>query len=104
MKCIIIFDAFNLHSYPIRMEKTSPSSHICSTDKNESTGIIVNENFSRSCSTDEDESKGIIVNKSLFQSCTADEEELCSMEEDKSGCTIKRQKDTNNEVTYDVTN
>ena len=31
-----------------------------------------------------------------------DEEELCSTEEDKSECNIKKQKDANNEVTYDV--
>ena len=55
----------------------------------------------QSCSTDEDESKGIIINENLLRSCFVDE---CSTEEDKSECDIKKQKDANNEVTYDVPN
>ena len=58
----------------------------------------------QSCSTDEDESKHIIVNKTLSQICSTEEGELCSTEEYKSECTITKQKDANNEVTYDVPN
>ena len=55
-------------------------------------------------STDKDESKGIIVNKTLLQSCSTDKDKLCSTEEDKSECAIKKQEDTKNEVIYDVPN
>ena len=33
-----------------------------------------------------------------------DEDVLCSTEEEKSECTVKKQKYTKNEVTYDVPN
>ena len=39
-----------------------------------------------------------------MQNCSAEENELSSMEEEKSECAIKKQKDANNEVTYNVTN
>ena len=45
-----------------------------------------------------------MVNEYLSQNCSVEENELISMEEDKSECAIKKQKDANNEVTYDVTN
>ena len=51
---------------------------------------------------DEDTSKDIIANENLSQSCSTDEDELCSTEEDKLECTITKQKDANNEVTYYV--
>ena len=56
-------------------------------------------NLSQSCSTDEGVSKGIIVNETLSQSCFVNK---CFKEEDKSECTIKKQKDTKDEVTYDM--
>ena len=83
---------------------TALSLYVYSTDEDESKGIIVHGNLLQSCSTDEDESKGIIVNKTLLQSCSTYEDELCSTEEDKLECTIKKQEDTKNEVTYDVPN
>ena len=56
-------DDFNPHMYPVRMKMTAPSLHVCSTDEDDSKGIIVHAALSQSCSTDEDESKGIIVHK-----------------------------------------
>ena len=64
----------------------------------------MHETLSQSCSTDEEKSKGIIVNENLLQSCSREEDELCYMEEDKSEWNITKQKDTKNEVTYDVPN
>ena len=49
-------------------------------------------------------SKQSIVSKTLLQKCSTDEDELSSTEEYKSECAIKKQKDANNEVTYNVTN
>ena len=60
--------------------------------------------LSQSCSTDEDEPKRIIVNKTLLQSCSTNEDKLCSTEEDKLECAIKKQKYAKNEVTYAVLN
>ena len=37
-----------------------------------------------------------------MQNCYAEENELCSTKEDKSECASKKQKDTKNEITYDV--
>ena len=51
-KCMTIADVFNSHGYPVRTEITALSSYICSTDKDESKGIIVNETLFQSCSTD----------------------------------------------------
>ena len=48
--------------------------------------------------------KGIIVNRKLLQSCSTDMDEWCSTEEDKPECTNTKQKDAENEVTYDVPN
>ena len=41
---------------------TSLSSHVFSTEKSELKEFLIKETFLQSCSTDEDESKGIIVN------------------------------------------
>ena len=54
----------------------------------------------RSCSTDKDKSEGIIVNETLSQSCSTDKDGLCSTKEEKSEFAIKKQKDAKNEVTY----
>ena len=81
---MMIADFLNSHVYPVRTEMTALSSHVYSTEK--------------------DESKGIITHKTLSQSCSLDEDELCSTEEDKLERTITKQKDANNEVTYDVLN
>ena len=75
--------ALNSHGYHIRTEMTALSSHVCSTDEDESKGIIVHGTLSQSCSTDEDESKGIIIHEILLKSCYTDEDELCSTEEEK---------------------
>ena len=64
----------------------------------------MHKNLLQSCSTDKDKSNAIIVNETLSQSCSTDKEELCSTEEDKSECAITKQKDAKNEVTYDVPN
>ena len=95
-------DAVNSNGYPIRTEMNPPSSHVCSTDEDESEGIIVLKTLLQSCSTDEDQSKGIRVNVTLLQSCSMDEDKLCSKEEDKSECAIMKQKYENIEVTYDL--
>ena len=81
-KCMMRSDALNSYVYPVRTEMTAPPLHVCSTDK--------------------DESKGIIVHKTLSQSCSTEEDELCSVEECKSECTITEQKYKKSEVTYDV--
>ena len=77
-------DALNSHGYPVRKEMTAPSSHICSTDEDESQGIIVHKTLLQSCSTDKEKSKGIIVNKNLSQSCSMEKDELGSTEGKKS--------------------
>ena len=82
-------DALNLHVNPVRTETTAPSLHVCSTYKSELKEFPVNETLSQSRSTDEDESKVIIVND-------------CSTEEDKSECSINKQKGAKKEVTYDA--
>ena len=68
---------------------TAPSLHVCSTDKRELKEFLVDESLSQSCSTDKYKSKGIIVND-------------FSTEEEKSECTINKQKYANKVVTYDV--
>ena len=42
--------------------------------------------------------------KTFSQNFSADVDKLCSTEEDKLECTITKQKDSGNEVTYDVPN
>ena len=83
---------------------TAPSSHVCSTVEDESKYIIMHGTLLQSCSTDENESNDIIVNENLSQSCSMDKDELWSTGEDKSECAIRKQKDANNAVTYDVPN
>ena len=62
---MIRYDALNSHSYPVRTEinamKQIPTSCVCSTDESKLKELPVNETLSQSCSTDKDESKGIIV-------------------------------------------
>ena len=65
-------DAFNKDVYPVRTKTTDLSSYVCSTDEDESNGIIVHETLLQSCSSDEEKSKGIIVQKTLSQSCSTD--------------------------------
>ena len=104
VKCMMRYDALNSHVYPVRTEMTAPSSHVFSTDKDESKHSIVHETLSQSCYTDEEESKRGIVNKTLSQNCSADEEKLSSTEEEKPECTITEQKYAKSEVTYYVPN
>ena len=59
-------------------------------DEDISKVIIVHKTLLQSCSTDKDESKGIIFNVTLLQSCYTDEYKLCSMEEYKLECAIKK--------------
>ena len=56
-------DAPNSHVYPVRTEMTAPSLHICYTEEIELREFLVKKTLSQSCSTDKDESKGIIVDK-----------------------------------------
>ena len=69
--------AFNLHGYPVRTEITTTkqilTSHVCSMDKSKLKEFPVNETLLQSCSTDKDESKGIIVNE-----CPAEDDEYKS--------------------------
>ena len=55
-------DALNLNGYPVRTEMTAPTSHVFYTDESKLKEFLVNKTLSQSCSTDEEESKGIIVN------------------------------------------
>ena len=103
-KCMMRADAINSHVYPVRTEMTAPSLHVCSTDKDESKGIIMHKNLSQNVSTDEDKSKHSIVNEFLLQNCSMDKYDLGYMEEDRLECTITEQNNANNEVTYDVPN
>ena len=116
-KCMMRSDALNSHGYRVRMEMTAtkqiPTSHICSTDESELKESPVNETLLQSCSTDKEESKGII-----FDKCSTEDEKSeskgiifnkCSTEEDEPECIINNKKDANNEteyeeysVTYDV--
>ena len=64
----------------------------------------MHKTLSHSCSTDEEESEGIIANETLSQSYSTDEGRLCSTEEDKSEYAIMKQKGAKNEVTYDEPN
>ena len=59
-KCMTISDAFNFHVEPVKTEETGmqhiPISHVCSSDKSKSKGIIVDEKLSQVCFTDASES------------------------------------------------
>ena len=58
-------DALNLHVYPAGTEMTGtkqiPTSHVYYKDESELKEFLVDENLSQICSRDKDESKGIIV-------------------------------------------
>ena len=41
VKCMMRADALSSHGYPVRTKMTDPSSHVCSTDGDESKVIIV---------------------------------------------------------------
>ena len=66
-KCMIRSGALNSHGYPVRTEMTATkhilTSHVGFTDESKLKEFPVNKTLSESCSTDEDESKGIIVEK-----------------------------------------
>ena len=66
------------------MKMTALYWKVCSTDDDESKGIIVHKTLSQSFSTEEDESKRSIVNITLSQNCSADKDKSSSIEEDKS--------------------
>ena len=76
-KCMMRYDALNLHVYPIRTEITAtkqiPTLQVCSTDNSELKEFLVDKTLSQICSTEKDDSKGIIIKE-------------CSTEEDKSQC------------------
>ena len=95
VKFMMIYDALNSHGYPVRTEMTAtkqiPASRVCSMDQSELIEFPVDENLSKICSTDEDESKGII-----FKECsTKDDESECVHRY------INKQKDANNETEYE---
>ena len=60
-------DGLNYHIYPVRIEMTAtkqiPISHVYSMDDSEQEEFLVDKTLSQVCSTDEDESKGIIVDE-----------------------------------------
>ena len=68
-------DTLNSHSYPVRMEITALYLHVCSTNEDEQTCIILHETLSQSCSTDEDESKGTILHETLSQIFSIDKDD-----------------------------
>ena len=70
-------DALNSQVYPVRMEMTAtrqiPTSHIFSTYESELKEFLSEETLSQICSTDKDESKGVIVD----ESSTEEDESEC---------------------------
>ena len=66
-ECMMRVDALNSDNYPARTEMTVkkhiPTLHVCSTYKSEFKEFLVDETLSQICSTDEDESKGIIIDE-----------------------------------------
>ena len=85
-------DTLNSHVYPVRTKMTAPSTLVCSKDESELQEFLMNENLSQICSTDKDESKGIIVEK-----CSTEEDKSktkgiiinqCDTEENKSDFVI----------------
>ena len=64
-KCMIRADALNSHIYPVRMEMTAtkniPTSYICSTGERKLKELPVGKTLLQICSTDKGESKGIVV-------------------------------------------
>ena len=94
-KCMMRTDALNLENYPVRMEMTStkqiPTSHIFSTNESELKEFLVDKNLSQICSMDKDESRGIIVNE-----CYTKEEETEFIHNN-----INKQKYAKNEAEYE---
>ena len=70
-------DALRSDNYPVRTEMTTTKQitnlHICSTDERELKKFLVDRNLSQICSTQEDESKGIIV----YEYSTEEKEPKC---------------------------
>ena len=60
-------DALNSHVYPLRTKITTtqhiPTSHVFSSANSELKEFLIGETLYRICSTDKDESKGIIVDE-----------------------------------------
>ena len=48
-------DSLNLHGYPVGTKMTALTSHVCSTEEDESKGISAQRKLYRICSTDKDE-------------------------------------------------
>ena len=71
-KLLMRANSLNFQVYPVIMEmndtKKIPTSHVFSMDESELKEFLVEKTLSQICSTDKDESKGIIVDK-----CYADE-------------------------------
>ena len=67
-----------------------PISHVYYKDESELEEFIVDKNLSQICSTDEDESKGVIVEKYS----TKEDESECAHKN------INKQKDADNETDY----
>ena len=88
-------DALNFDNYPVRTETTGtkyiPTSHVCSTYDSKLKDSAVDENWSHICSTDEDDSKGII-----FDECSTEEDKSDWVHKN-----INTQKDANNETEYE---
>ena len=67
-ECMLKADALNSYNYPVRTEmngaKHIPISQFFSTDNRKSIEFLVEKNLSQVCSTDKDESNNIIVNES----------------------------------------
>ena len=82
-------DVLNSHVYPVK--KQILTSHICSTYESKLKEFPVEETLSQICSTDEDESKGIIVVKCY----TEEDESECVYKN------INKQKDAKNEAEYE---
>ena len=88
-------DTLNLKNYPVRTEMTAtkqiPTSHVCSTDKSEFKEFLFDETLLQICSTDEDESIGIIVDK-----CSTEEYKSECVHK-----SVNKQKDENNKAAYE---
>ena len=85
-------DDLNLDNYPVRTEMTTtkkiPTTHVCSTDESRLKESPVNKTLLQICSTDDEESKGIIINECSTEDDESESEGIitdkCSTEEDKS--------------------
>ena len=67
-------DALNSYIYPVGTDVTAtkyiPTSHVCSTYESGLKEFLVGKTLSQICSTEKDESKGIIVDE-----CSTEEDE-----------------------------